>query len=103
MQVWVEQGPISPHSASVAQRCGNATLHEGRHVPPGDVDDAVSTRQHTPASAHDAADVHEPAALPESTSEYPSVLPVTSTHPAPTAIVVASTTAAARIRTRSAG
>jgi hypothetical protein len=104
VQLCIEQGPISPHSASVVQSCGSAMLHAGKHVPPREADDAVTTRQQTPASAHDAADVHEPPpALPESTGEYPSVLPVTSTHPAPSAMVPASATAAARIRTRSGG
>jgi hypothetical protein len=67
-QVCEAQGPASPHSVLVAQSCGKATLHDGRQVPAVDIGDDVTTRQHSPASPQEEADVHAPPELPESIS-----------------------------------
>ena len=67
-QVCTEHIPASPHSALVEHNCGKATLHEGRHVPVVEGRDPVATRQQSPASAQDDAEVHELPELPESMS-----------------------------------
>jgi hypothetical protein len=70
MQVCIEQGPASPHSAFVAHSCGRAMLHEGRHVPAVDVVEDVTKRQQRPVSPQEVAEVHELLPeFPESSSE----------------------------------
>jgi hypothetical protein len=68
VQVCEEHGPESPHSTVVAHNCGNATLQDDRQVPAVDIEDAVITRQQSPASPQEEAEVHELPELPESIS-----------------------------------
>src|SRR5580700_4816205 len=102
MQLW-RMHDVPVHSVSVAHSCAPGLAQgEGPHVGPTiDKPETLTQQAWCPAASleQSAAERHTPPSAPASTSSYPSVLPVRSTHPGNDATTAATTGLGTRIRT----